>query len=68
MADISQKLEPKGCVTFTGESDGGKAWMTAKHHTSTLTFSLDGIEKAQAERFLTKARADGLEVSDPEAI
>lgn len=65
MADISQKFEPAGCVTFTGESDAGKAWLLDKCKESKPVFALDGVEKAQAERVLNDARKAGLDVSDP---
>ena len=66
MADISQKLEPKDCVTFTGESDRGKAWLLAKCKESKPVFVLNGIEKRKVERLLKEAKQDGLEVSDPD--
>lgn len=65
MADISQKFEPEGCVTFTGESDAGKAWLLDKCKETKHVLALDGVEKSQAERILNDARKAGLKVSDP---
>ena len=66
MADIRQKLEPDGCVTFTSESEKGRAWMLGKCKESNCTYALRGIEKAEAERFLKQAQLDGLDVSEPD--
>jgi hypothetical protein len=66
MADISQRLEPPGCVTFIGESDEGKEWLLANCKESKPVFALNGIEKQKAERLLNQARQEGLEVSDPD--
>lgn len=63
MADIGHEIVDS-CVIFTAVSDRGRAWMLQNHHESKLKYDLNDLERAQAERFLKRAKEAGLDISD----
>jgi len=65
MRDIFADVSVKGCVTFTAETERGRAWMGRWYHETTRTYATDNpIERAEAERFRKQAAADQIDVYD----
>lgn len=64
MADINQENAPASCVTFTAETEKGRAWLGQLYHETSVVYALtNDNERAEAERLKQRAIADGLTVS-----